>query len=319
MARKKQWQKTALGFLLLSLALGAVSAESPIAVVAKIRSGLKELSAIENATPVYKCHYKLTSKGEVIREDDLIIKQKNKSLLISVRNNLFLLSNDFFVCLEKSSKQGEWVLVKASRTNPVGLFKNSLGFMASAAHPLICTFSGETLMEILDDPTFQAKSVSDRQDGLIELGFHREVPSKDGSPKLPLSGVMVLSPKNHFAVTQWQQTLIDPKIVSYPYQSQFTRQMVEETGSLRCKRIHAVALNGSTGEELSSETLEFYPLTASPLDPAELTLAYYNIALPNEAPEDNLGTWWGWYVLVAGIFLTVSFGFWRLAGRGTNH
>ncbi len=319
MARTKQGQKAALGFLLFFLALGTVSAESPRAVVAKIHAGLKELSAVEIATPVYKCHYKLTSKGNVLREDDLIIKQKNKSLLISLKNNLFLLSNDFFVVLEKSSKQGEWVLVKASRTNPVGLFKNSLGFMASAAHPLICTFSGETLLEVLNDPTFQAKSVSDRQDGQIELGFQREVPSKDGSPNLPLSGVMVLSPKNHFAVTQWKQTLIDPRIVSYPYQSQFTRQMVGETDSLRCQRIHAVALNGSTGEELSSETLEFYPLPASPLDPAELTLAYYNIALPNETPEDNLGTWWGWYVLLAGIFLTVSFGFWCLAGRCTKH
>jgi len=275
--------------------------------VSKIRSGVAELSSIENATVAYKCRYKLVSKGEQIKDKEIVVKRNGSSIVFLMGKMVVLINDDYMACLEKKTGQKDWALVSFDRSGIYVKFKKLVKEMGNSIHPLTCVFNGETIKDVIDDPTFLATSATVIEDGLIELKFKRNDYNPDGKPRQPWTGAMVVSPKNHYALLRLQQTIPDFDFSGKAYllQSQFDRKMIGESGSLRCEKIETVALNGSTGEELSKAVLEFHRLPGVTVDPAEFDLAYYNIPLPNDAPEDRPGVWWGWYI-VGGIFLLIA-------------
>ncbi len=307
MKKIKSFVKIIFFVILFAVDFTSVKAQTIKDYVSKIRSGVSELSSIENVGGIYKCRYKLTSKGSQIKDNEIVIKRNGNAILFSMGRSVVLINNDYIACIEQKTNQKDWVLVSFDRSDIYVKFRKITKEMGNSIHPLICVFNGETIKEVIDDPTFLVTSATAIEDGLIKLEYKRNDYNPDGKTRQPWTGVMVVSPKNHYAVVRLRQTIpdFDSRGGTYLLQSQFDRKMIGESESLRCEKIQTVALNGSSGEELSKSVLEFHQLPGAAADPAEFDLAYYNIPLPNDAPEDRPGVWWGWYI-AGGILLLIA-------------
>lgn len=229
---------------------------------------------------------------------------------------IVLVNDDYMACLEKKTNQKDWVLTSFDRSDLNVRLRRLLNEKANSIRPLSCVFNGETIKDVIDDPTFSATSSTVIENGIIELKFKRNDSNSGGKPRQPWTGTMVVSPKNYYAVVGLQQTIpdFDSSGGTYLLQSQFARKMTGESESLRCEKIQTVALNVSTGEELTRGVLEFHQLPGVTVDPAEFNLAFYNIPIPNDAPEDRPGVWWGWYI-AGGFLLLIAAIIFRRMGR----
>ncbi len=96
--------------ILFGGAVAHIKAQSVQEVVSKIRSGVAELSSIENATVAYKCRYKLISKGEQIKDKEIVVKRNGSSMVFLMGKMVVLINDDYMACLEKKpgKKIGLW-------------------------------------------------------------------------------------------------------------------------------------------------------------------------------------------------------------------
>jgi len=294
--------------ILVAVGYVSVKADSPESVVAKMRSGLADLSGIENAALAYKCRYKLVSKGEPLSESSFTVKRSGKSLLVVMGNSLMLLTEEVLVCLEKKPGSSDWALARFSRSNPSEMFKKNIGNLGPVVYPMTSTFAEENVSVFFDNSKSSVMSSLARDDGAIELAFSRKEMISEGETEPPSEGTMLVSPKNFFAITRIQQTtaVVDPKTGPYAFQSVLVRKITGEADSTQCQKIERFAINGSTGEEISRETFEFQPMPGTALDPAEFTVAYYNVPVPKAAPEDNPTPWWGRWYIPTGFLLLIG-------------
>jgi len=290
--------------------------ETPGEVIAQLRIGQAKLRAQEIRDQVYECNYKLVSRDSVLRNTKLISKRYNKSVIFIMGDILACFNGDYFFAVEKGKNANEWILRQFNRSGSNNIFRGSVGMKGFSIFPLTCALEMDTISEILDDPTFRANTTSVGAEGMIKLGFSREMSMANSEVPIQQSGIMTISPKNDYAITKWEQTIVSPR-VPYPIRSVYTREIVGESGSIRCKSIRLSIINDSTGKVETEHVFQFVPVSNPSLSPKEFTLEHYGIPIPNEAPEDQPKDflWWGIFGFTC---LGGSFGFWWLARRRSS-
>lgn len=218
--------------------------------------------------------------------------------------------------VEKGTGEKEWLLRQSDRQNPSETFKIFLGNKSQAVYPLTGLGHAKPLLAVLDDPSFRATSTSVHPNGLIDLGFEMKIPDPQNSEILwPMTGIMTVSPKHHFAIVKWEDTVKSPR-VAFPVKHTLVREFAGEPSDMYCKLIRYEILNGATEEVFDTATFKFLPAGKTLLDPAEFTLAYYTIPAPSDAPEDQPSRW-RWWTTVGGICLVGSIGLGWFAKRRT--
>ena len=302
-------------FLIITL---AARSSSPADTLVKIREGLKRLTVIECNNKVYECHFKFVSRGSILRNHPLIAKRQGELALLTWDKYLGCLGPGIMFALEKGTGEKEWLLRQFDRQNPSESFINFLRNKSPAVYPLTGLGHAKPLLAVLDDPSFRATSTTVHPNGLIDLGFEMKKPDPLNSKILdPMTGIMTVSPKHHFAIVKWEQTTINSR-VAFPIKITLVREFAGEPSDMYCKLIRYEILNGTTGEVADTETFEFLPPGKTLLDPAEFTLAYYTIPTPSDAPEDQPSRW-RWWTTVGGICLVGSIGLgWFAKRRAAN-
>ena len=299
-------------FLIITLAARSSSPEDTTLV--KIREGLNKLTVIEGNNKVYECHFKFMSRGRIVRNLPLIAKRQGDLALLTWDKYLGCLGPEIMFGVEKGTGEKEWLLRQSDRQNPSETFKIFLGNKSPAVYPLTGLGHAKPLLAVLDDPSFRATSTSVHPNGLIDLGFEMKIPDPQNSKFLdPMTGVMTVSPKHHFAIVKWEETTINSR-VAFPIKITLVREFAGEPSDMYCKLIRYEILNGATGEVFDTETFEFLPPRKTLLDPAEFTPAYYTIPTPSDAPEDQPSRW-RWWTTVGGICLVGSIGLGWFAKR----
>ena len=291
-------------FLIITL---AARSSSPEDTLTKIRNGLNRLTVIEGNNKVYECHFKNVDRGRIVRNHPLIAKRKGDLALLTWDKYLGCLGPEIMFGVEKGTGEKEWLLRQSDRQNPSETFKIFLGNKGPAVYPLTGIGHAKTLLAVLDDPSFRATSTTVHPNGLIDLGFEMKIPDPQNSKILdPMTGVMTVSPKHHFAIVKWEGTTIRSRF-PFPLKNTLIREFAGEPGEMYCKLIRNEMAYGATAEVYITETFEFLPPGKTLLDPAEFTPAYYTIPTPSDAPEDQPSRW-RWWTTVGGICLVGSIG-----------
>ncbi len=296
----------------------AARSSSPEDTLTKIRNGLNRLTVIEGNNKVYECHFKYVSRGSISRNHPLIAKRKGNFALLTWDKYLGCLGPEIMFGVEKGTREKEWLLRQSDRQNPSGTFKTFLGNKGPAVYPLTGLGHAKTLLAVLDDPSFRATSTTVHPNGLLDLGFEMKYPDPMNSEILwPMTGIMTVSSKHHFAIVKWEDTVKSHR-VAFPVKHTLVREFAGEPSDMYCKLIRYEILNGATEEVFDTATFEFLPPGKTLLDPAEFTLAFYNIPTPSDAPEDQ-PSGWPWWAIVGGICLVGSVGLGWLARRRPVH
>lgn len=294
--------RSVLAFTAFLALTGRASAQpvTPDETVRAIRAGLPKLEAAEQSFTRYKYREQSSKNGQKLETSILAVRRSAAGeMLLSIGRLRIGLNSEAMFGVERPKPKGEWVVLQYQRTKPVETFRDTLKDRWAAFTPLTGIALNQSLSELLDRPTFRATSAKLNPDGLVELSYTSEVPNGSKEPFHEV-GSLIVSPRQHYVVLEATHTVLDPPPAAPKVRAKFVRT-VDDLGSvLRCRTLSYIGTDEKTGRELARDICEYTDYSTEPVDPAEFTLAYYQLPTPMIAPEDIPPSRWPWWVAGGG-------------------
>lgn len=280
----------------------------PEDVLDEMRLGLPKLALIETRMNQYECLEELKRLGVPgeSRGTD-IIKRYGDGILVNLGglNLRFVVNDDSAFAVEYNNKSMEWKILTFERSEFRKAFHRLLGERCLNTYPLTAFDQTQTVADFINDPTFKATSAKARADGQIELGFSSEVTMGGGKSPRIKNGVITVDPKFYYIVTAHSYTFSESQQVGFLIKGILIRELDRTSEQFKCKSIRVIGINVKTNQEFHRESLTF-TARDTPVDPAEFTLDYYKIPIPNEAPEDKPKGRWPWWATAGIVCIALS-------------
>ncbi len=287
-------------------------------VVKELRSGIARLKAEEVRLSTWECVAEWSRGGEKPTSGTFLVKRHGASVLLDITqtlkpDHLRAVKNDseMFEISSKTSSRG-WVL--SGHVKPISddIWHKALSDGRFAVYPLLVASGKSTILNLLDDKSFVPTRARKVAENRVELDY--EVTDGDSTGR----GTFTLAPDLDWLVVRLTITHTSPSGGSG--RTTFSRDAFRDGDQIRVKSVAFEA--GVEGKpQYGSKSKYTYKLLApDTVDPAEFTLAHYNLIAPEtpdayeDRPPFNWRIWGG--VGVACIVLSLVLG-WYVRRRTT--
>ncbi len=290
----------------------------PSQVAKEIRVAASRLQAAEDRLEAWKCTIESSSGGQASKPLTTTVMRHNTALLVKINDEVSVFNETGYFSVKSAQNNLAWVLIQhkiAMKPNetrqliPIDYF----------TYPLATLSNTQNIIKFLDNKTLnliRARSISN---GLVELEFEYAIDREGpGNKKSEIHGTLTLDPNLDWLVMKYLMTSSGG--LMGPVKSTMSRQVIRDGDQTR-----VVAIDSTSDDEkgrISQKikyTYQYFPNNS--VNPAEFTLAYYNLIAPGyeEVYEDKPKfNWTRWGIIGIGcIVLSLILGWYVRRRRPT--
>jgi hypothetical protein len=278
----------AVWFVIIScqmLNLGNQSTElSTETTLKEVRKGIKQLEKMEASVTSYLCTDEGTApNNKYLRKYQ--VNQKANDLLISFDRYKVCVTGSLCFAAKNQLNSNNWILERHDPNGGRLALMKIIDNCDFVLHPLT-TMNDQRIAEILDSSNFRASNAFRLSTGEVELKYTIE---ENGDT---ITGVITMDPRLHYLVTK-AQTTTNLKKAGLLATTSFSRAILESTNGIQFGNIITETKEEKIGFVMNKRNFTFKSTPEIQADPAEYTLAHYNITIPDyDVYEDRPQTNW---------------------------